>query len=97
MCYTIEEIKEITIPLAIKYDVESLGIFGSYARGEATDESDVDLCVKKGGLRSLIKYFSFVNELEEALKCHVDLITTEIDDQSFLESVLKEQVMLYER
>lgn len=97
MCYTIDEIKEKTIPIAIKYDVDALGLFGSYARGEATEESDVDLLVKKGGLRSLIQYFAFVNELEKALRCHVDLVTSEIEDRAFLDNAYKDQVILYER
>ena len=97
MCYTINEIKEKTIPIAKRYKVDDLSLFGSYARGEATDESDVDLCIQKGALRSLIQYFSLVKELEESLQCHVDLITTDIEDKEFLEKVMKERVILYER
>jgi hypothetical protein len=97
MCYTLNEIKEKTVPVAKAYGIQSLGIFGSYARNEATDESDVDLCVEKGALRSLLQYFAFVHELEEALGCHVDVITTEIEDTDFLNHVLEERVLLYER
>lgn len=97
MCYTINEIKEKTVPIAKRYKVADLSLFGSYARGEATDESDVDLCIQKGALRSLIQYFSLVKELEESLQCHVDLITTDIEDKEFLEKVMKERVILYER
>jgi predicted nucleotidyltransferase len=97
MCYTLNEIREKTVPVAKAYGIQSLGVFGSYARNEATDESDVDICVEKGGLRSLIQYFSFVQELEQSLGCHVDVITTEIEDTDFLDQVLKERVLLYER
>lgn len=97
MCYTLQEIKEKTIPVAITYGVQSLGLFGSYARNEATDESDVDLCVEKGSIRSLLQYFSFVSELEKILGCHVDVVTTDIEDKVFLENILKERVLLYER
>jgi predicted nucleotidyltransferase len=97
MCYTLNEIREKTVPVAEAYGIQSLGVFGSYARNEATDESDVDICVEKGGLRSLIQYFSFVQELEQSLGCHVDVITTEIEDTDFLDRVLKERVLLYER
>jgi hypothetical protein len=97
MCYTLNEIKEKTVPIAKSYGVKSLGVFGSYARNEATDDSDVDICVEKGALRSLIQYFAFVQELEKILECHVDVVTTEIEDTDFLNNVLKERIILYER
>jgi hypothetical protein len=97
MCYTLNEIKEKVVPIAKLYGVQSLGVFGSYARNEATDDSDVDICVEKGSLRSLLQYFAFVQELENELECHVDVITTEIEDTDFLNRVLAERVMLYER
>jgi hypothetical protein len=97
MCYTLNEIKEKVVPIAKLYGVQSLGIFGSYARNEATDDSDVDICVEKGSVRSLLQYFAFVQELENKLGCHVDVITTEIEDTDFLNRVLAERVMLYER
>lgn len=40
MIYTIEEIKEKTIPIAKKYGIDSMSLFGSYARGEATENRD---------------------------------------------------------
>ena len=97
MCYTIEEIRKKTVPIAKSYGVQSLGLFGSYARNEATDDSDVDLCVEKGSLRSLLQYFSFVHDLEKVLGCHVDVVTTEIEDKKFLNHIMKERVLLYER
>jgi hypothetical protein len=97
MCYTLNEIKEKVVPIAKSYGVQSLGVFGSYARKEATDDSDVDICVEKGSLRSLLQYFAFVQELENKLGCHVDVITTEIEDNDFLNRVLEERVMLYEQ
>lgn len=97
MSFTLEEIKEKVVPIAMSYGIQSLGVFGSYARNEANDESDVDICVEKGSLRSLLQYFAFVHELEKALDCHVDVVTTEIEDTNFLNRVLKERVMLYER
>ena len=48
MCYTIKEIKEKTVPIAEKHGISRMYLFGSYARGEATDDSDVDIFVDKG-------------------------------------------------
>ena len=40
--YTVDEIRKIVSPIAQKYGVAALYLFGSYARGEATVESDID-------------------------------------------------------
>ena len=97
MCYTVDEIKEIVIPIAMNYGIQSMSLFGSYARNEANDNSDIDICIEKGALRSLLQYFSFVNDLEKSLNCHVDVVTTDIEDKEFLIQISKEMVVLYER
>jgi len=97
MCYTIDEIKEKTIPIARNYGIQSMSLFGSYARNEADDDSDIDICIEKGSLRSLLQYFSFVHDLEESLNCHVDVVTTDIEDKDFLIKISEEMVVLYER
>lgn len=40
--FTLEEIKQKSIPIAKKYGIKNLFLFGSYARGEANEESDLD-------------------------------------------------------
>lgn len=96
MCYTIDEIRTKTVPIAKAYGVKKVSLFGSYARGEADDDSDVDLYIDKGRLKSLLQYFSFVDELEKKLGCHVDVVTTGIEDKIFLEGIIKEGILLYE-
>ena len=83
MCYTIEEIKEKTVPIAKKHGISRMCLFGSYARGEANDDSDVDIFVDKGKMTSLYKYYAFVYELEQILNRHVDVVTTGIEDKKF--------------
>ena len=96
MCYSIDEIKKRTVPIAKAYGIGRMSLFGSYARGEAKDNSDVDLYIERGRLRSLLQYFAFVDELEKALQCHVDVVTTGIEDRQFLSAIMKEGVVLYE-
>lgn len=96
MCYTIEEIRNKTVPIAKKHGVSRMCLFGSYARGEANDESDVDIFVDKGKMTSLIKYMAFVYDLESALDCHVDVVTTGIKDKMFFGHIQSEGVLLYE-
>ena len=96
MPYTIDEIKQKTVPIAKSYGVSRMSLFGSYARGEANDDSDVDICIERGRMKGLIQYFSFVHDMEEELRCHVDVVTTGISDKSFLARAMKEGVLLYE-
>ena len=96
MPYTIDEIRKKTAPLAKQYGISKMSLFGSYARGEANEGSDVDLVIDRGRLRGLIQYFSFVHDLEENLNCHVDVVTTGIQDRDFLERISSEGVLLYE-
>lgn len=95
MRFTTEELKRIIIPKAKEYGIKSVSLFGSYARGEATDESDVDILIDRGKLGGLLKYFSFVNELEDSLGCHVDVVTSGMEDKIFLDNIMKEGVLLY--
>lgn len=49
MVMTMDEIRERVVPVAEKYELKAVYIFGSYARGEATDDSDVDILVDRDG------------------------------------------------
>ncbi len=96
MRFTINEIRKKTEPIAKKFGVKRVSLFGSYARGTANESSDVDLYIDKGRLESLIRYFMFVAELEKSFGCHVDVITTGIEDKDFLQEIQREGVLLYE-
>ena len=96
MLHTILEIKNKTVPVAKAYGIRRMSLFGSYARGDANDKSDVDIFIERGNMKGLIKYFSFVNELEDILNCHVDVVTTGIQDKKFLSEIAKDEILLYE-
>lgn len=53
---TISEIQKAVIPIARVYGVKRLYLFGSYAKGTADRESDIDLLVEKGRPMSLLKF-----------------------------------------
>lgn len=93
--YTIETIREKVIPIAKKYGVKKISLFGSYARGEADEQSDIDFLYTKGKILGL-KYFGFVNDLEDEFKCHVDLVSDKISDKEFLALIKNDEVILYE-
>ncbi|MDR3189762.1 MAG: nucleotidyltransferase domain-containing protein [Lactobacillaceae bacterium] len=79
MVFTINEITDYVKPVATKYNVEKVILFGSYARGHATDLSDVDLLFQHDGsdVIGLIARESFRMDLEAALGKSVDLIAIE--------------------
>ena len=98
MIYDIETIRAKTVPIAKKYGVRRMSLFGSYARGEADDQSDVDLIIDSGvgKIRGYLSYFGFVYALEDELGCHVDVVSTGIEDKKFLAEIKKDEVLLYE-
>ena len=96
MIYSIRKILEIVTPIAKKYCVETVWLFGSYARGEATEDSDIDLLIDGGKIRTLFQFTALRLELEDALGKRVDLITTGNNDPSFLQRIRKDEVKIYE-
>lgn len=76
--YTLQQIKEILAKakpeLQKKYPLSELGIFGSYARGDATEESDIDVLVDFND-RIGIKFLSLVFEIEELFHKKVDVVS----------------------
>lgn len=93
--YTIEELRSRIAPIAQRYGVQSVSLFGSYSRGTATNGSDIDLKIEKGKLKSLFQICGFRLEVEDALERRVDLVTSESSDQAFLDMIAKDEVLLY--
>ena len=58
-----------------KYNVNELGIFGSYARGQQKKSSDVDILVRFNPNASLFDFVGLGNYLEEKLKIKVDVVS----------------------
>ena len=55
-----------------KFGIEKIGLFGSYARDEATDKSDIDIVIEMNP-KSLQKRLMLKKELEQALKSSIDI------------------------
>ncbi len=105
--YQISELRERITPIAEKYNVPQVYLFGSYARNEATENSDVDLLITRRGskIRSLLDMGALYEDLECSLGKRVDVITAEslespINKQHnplFADQLYKERVMVYEK
>ena len=95
MVYTVEQIKRIAAPIARAYGLNSLSLFGSYARGEATENSDIDLIVDCGAVRSAFQMGGLDADLSEGLGKTLDLVTTDRRDKAFLGRIQEDQLRLY--
>ena len=82
MVYTLEEISRRVRPVAEKYHLKAVYVFGSYARGEAREDSDVDLLIDDtdSGLRGLA-YGGLCYDLEEALEKEISFVTIDSLEQ----------------
>lgn len=86
---TLYKIKKIIKPILNKYGINSINLFGSYARGEANINSDVDIYCDKGRIKNLIEQGKLEDELEKALNKKVDVIFS----SSKMDPFFKEQIM----
>jgi len=94
---TIEELREIVAPIAEKYDVTSIYLFGSRSRNEGHKGSDYDFYVVLGPTKNLIKICGLLRELEEALGERVDIVTDGAQlTEDFTTEVLNERRLVYE-
>lgn len=94
--FTISKIKEIVKPIAMKYNVEEIYLFGSYARGEATKDSDLDFIVFGGKNFKLTMIFALAEELREAFQKEVDVFEIhEINqDSAFYSAIMNERLIV---
>ncbi|MEM7531415.1 MAG: nucleotidyltransferase family protein [Chloroflexota bacterium] len=95
---TLDTIKTIAIPACHKYDVKWLDIFGSFARGSETPQSDIDSLVEfeNPHIRSAKRFFGLLHYFEDALNRKIDLLTTHsLKNPYFRDRVLSEKINIY--
>ena len=71
-------------------------MLGSYARGEATESSDVDILVDRGDIRSGFVLGGLYADLRDGLRKELDMITTQGADAEFLARIQKDEVLIFE-
>lgn len=90
----IQEIRARTAPVFQRHGVVRAALFGSYAKGEATGESDLDILVEFEGEKTLLDLVALQIELEETLGREVDVLTYRALHPRIKDKVLQEQVAL---
>jgi predicted nucleotidyltransferase len=78
-----------------KYGVLGASVFGSFARGEATSESDLDLLVTYAPQTSLFKVIDLQDELQAATGRHVDLVSAKFIRPRLATRIKSDLVSLY--
>ncbi len=64
----LKELKKTLIAVLKKHEVKKAALFGSFARGEATDESDIDLLVEFEGRKSLLDLAGLQLDFQDTVK-----------------------------
>jgi len=95
---SIEEIISYISPVVKKYPVDKIILYGSYARGDASDTSDIDLIVDSRGRLKNRKIFALGGELLDVLPVRVDVYDIlEIKNPSVMyDNIQKEGVVIYD-
>lgn len=90
-----QDIIHIVKPILQDADVTRAAIFGSFARGEQTNNSDLDLLVEFGKPTSLFGFLHLKSELEDQLHKKVDLVTYKALRPMIRDTILKDQKVIY--
>lgn len=91
---TIDAIREKALPVLKRHGVLQAAVFGSIARGEATEKSDLDLLVRLPNTKSLLDLVRLELDLQEALGRKVDVLTYPALHRRIREHILQEQVAI---
>ena len=92
---TRESITTAIQAIAIRHGIEKVFLFGSYARGDATETSDCDFRIVGGNIRDLYDIADLRLDLEEALGKKIDLILTKNMNEAFYSKFKDEEVRIY--
>lgn len=94
--YLTESDKQKIIEACHKNDISFCALFGSFARGEATEKSDIDLLVRFSRPIGWA-FYGIAEELEKVLGKKVDLATENMINKRIRESVMRDLQVIYER
>lgn len=81
--------------LAKSYGAQKVSVFGSFARGEETPESDVDILLEKGAIKGM-QVLDFQEDLAKLLGRNVDVVTTAGASERFLSKISADAITVYE-
>ena len=91
-----EQVNNTIVEYLSKYSFNGIGIFGSYARGENTVTSDLDILIQADNTISLLQLVRIERELSEKLGIKVDIVTTNaLKNKHLKEHIKKDLQVIY--
>ena len=90
-----EDIRKAVRPVAEKHNLDEVFLFGSYARGDSTRNSDCDLRVVGGDFPGMLELAGLYLDLKEALGKEVDVVTNEDITETFYDLIKDEEIQIY--
>lgn len=93
---TIYEIRDRIFPICRKYGIKRAYLFGSQARGEATENSDYDIRIEKGKLKGLFALSGLRLDLVDVLGRDVDLLSSLPNYPEVRKAILHDEVLIYD-
>jgi len=94
MAVHIEKLKKEIVPILRAHDVAQSSVFGSVARGEATEGSDVDILVRFRGEKTLFDLMDLKEVLQKKLSRRVDVVTYDGLNRHLRKRVLTQAISL---
>jgi predicted nucleotidyltransferase len=82
------------LQIAARHGARNVRIFGSVASGKTTGDSDLDILVRLDDDRSLLDHIALMQDLEDLLGCHVDVVEDRALHRLIRDRVLSEAVQL---
>ncbi|MEK7845649.1 MAG: nucleotidyltransferase family protein [Nitrospinota bacterium] len=93
---TYQEIESKLVAILSKYDVQKIGIFGSYAKGVQRTDSDLDVLVNFKNVKSLLTLVRIERELSESIGVKVDLLTEQSVSPYLIDRIKLELKVIYQ-
>lgn len=93
---TIKKIRELIKPVCDKYPIHRAYLFGSYARGEEKENSDVDIRIESD-IKNLLVMGGFYADVRDCLGKELDVLSRLPDSEKFKANLRRDEVLIYER
>lgn len=92
---TVNKIQSVVSKLGREYGINKAYLFGSYAKNQATDDSDVDLIIDKGDIHTFKDFFHFHKDLENELGTEVDILAESSIKPNFFNHIKDDRILIY--